>query len=95
VVTQNEHKYVADVETEFGELPPVMCNIGKLNQVFGPGIPDEIRDRIFDPFFTTKDVGKGTGQDLAIATAIVDRHGGTLMLGDGRPTTFVIRLPLD
>jgi signal transduction histidine kinase len=95
VVTQNEHKYVADVETEFGELPPVMCNIGKLNQVFGPGIPDEIRDRIFDPFFTTKDVDKGTGQGLAIASAIVDRHGGTLMLGDGRPTTFVIRLPLD
>jgi two-component system, NtrC family, sensor kinase len=72
-----------------------MCNIGKLNEVFGPGIPDEIRDRIFDPFFTTKDVGKGTGQGLAIASAIVDRHGGTLMLGDGRPTTFVIRLPLD
>ena len=38
---------------------------------------------------------KGTGQGLAIASAIVDRHGGTLMLGDGRPTTFVIRLPLD
>jgi signal transduction histidine kinase len=40
------------------------------------------------------DVGKGTGQGLAIASAIVDRHGGTLTLEDGRPTTFVIRLPL-
>ncbi|MEO7733965.1 MAG: ATP-binding protein, partial [Kofleriaceae bacterium] len=45
----------------------------------GTGIPAEIRDRIFDPFFTTKDVGKGTGQGLSHARAvIVDRHQGTL-----------------
>ena len=30
------------------------------------GIPDAIRTRIFEPFFTTKEVGKGTGQGLAI-----------------------------
>ena len=33
----------------------------------GKGIPVEVRSRIFDPFFTTKEVGKGTGQGLAIA----------------------------
>src|SRR5262249_28914759 len=33
----------------------------------GHGIPDAIRERIFEPFFTTKDVGRGTGQGLAIA----------------------------
>ncbi len=33
-VARNELKYVADVETEFGELPLVICNVGDLNQVF-------------------------------------------------------------
>ena len=33
-VARNELKYVADVETEFGDLPLVVCNIGDLNQVF-------------------------------------------------------------
>ena len=45
----------------------------------GKGIPVEVRSRIFDPFFTTKEVGKGTGQGLAIArSVVVDKHGGTL-----------------
>jgi len=63
----------------------------------GNGIPDEIRERIFDPFFTTKEVGKGTGQGLAIAHAIVHRHGGSIeyetRVGEG--TTFRVRLPLE
>jgi signal transduction histidine kinase len=64
----------------------------------GKGIPVEVRGRIFDPFFTTKEVGKGTGQGLAIArSVIVDKHGGTLHfeteLGVG--TTFFIRLPIN
>ena len=33
----------------------------------GSGIPAHIAERIFDPFFTTKEVGRGTGQGLAIA----------------------------
>jgi signal transduction histidine kinase len=138
VVAQNEYKYVADVETDFGELEPVVCNISELNQVFlnliinaahaigehtpaasdergrirvrtarengaaiveisdtGPGIPNEIRERIFDPFFTTKEVGRGTGQGLAIARAIVDKHGGSLthQPAPGRGTRFVVSLP--
>ena len=63
----------------------------------GSGIPEEIRDRIFDPFFTTKEVGKGTGQGLAIARSIVvDKHGGTIDVQSemGQGTTFVIRLPI-
>jgi signal transduction histidine kinase len=63
----------------------------------GAGIPVEIQQRIFDPFFTTKEVGRGTGQGLAIARAIVvDRHGGSLSFDSvaGRGTTFVIRIPI-
>jgi PAS domain S-box-containing protein len=33
-VARNELKYVADVETELGDLPLVVCNIGEVNQVF-------------------------------------------------------------
>jgi signal transduction histidine kinase len=63
----------------------------------GKGIPVEARARIFDPFFTTKEVGKGTGQGLAIArSVIVDKHGGTLTFETeiGKGTTFFIRLPI-
>ncbi|MCL6503658.1 MAG: PAS domain S-box protein [Pirellulales bacterium] len=63
----------------------------------GCGIPPEIRDRVFDPFFTTKEVGKGTGQGLAIArNVVVDKHGGSISFESevGRGTTFVVRLPL-
>lgn len=138
-VARNELKYVADVETEFGDLPPVVCNIGDLNQVFlnllvnaahaigekvdktgtkgkirvrtareestalvtisdtGCGIPEANRARVFDPFFTTKEVGRGTGQGLAIArSVVVERHKGTLTFESevGKGTTFYIRLPL-
>lgn len=63
----------------------------------GSGIPEDIRSRIFDPFFTTKEVGKGTGQGLAIShSVIVDKHGGTISFDTeiGKGTTFVLRLPL-
>jgi two-component system NtrC family sensor kinase len=64
----------------------------------GPGIPEAIRSRIFDPFFTTKEVGKGTGQGLAIShTAIVEKHGGSIAVEseEGQGTVFIIRLPLE
>jgi signal transduction histidine kinase len=63
----------------------------------GTGIPPAIRSRIFDPFFTTKEVGKGTGQGLAIAHAVVvKKHGGTIECEtkENVGTTFVIRLPI-
>jgi signal transduction histidine kinase len=64
----------------------------------GSGIPESIRTRVFDPFFTTKGVGKGTGQGLAIAHAVVvKKHHGTITFESevGRGTTFIVRLPLD
>ena len=138
IVSRSETKYVADVETDLGALPPVSCYLGDLNQVFlnlfvnaahamgdvmkvtgqkgrmiiktwqdgdcvvvtvsdtGTGIPEGVRGKIFDPFFTTKEVGKGSGQGLALAHAIVvEKHGGTLTFETamGQGTTFCVRLP--
>ncbi|MFC4308937.1 sensor histidine kinase [Steroidobacter flavus] len=33
-VARNEYRYAAAVQTELGPLPPVVCNVGELNQVF-------------------------------------------------------------
>jgi two-component system, NtrC family, sensor kinase len=62
----------------------------------GVGIPEDIRERVFEPFFTTKEVGKGTGQGLAIAHKVVKGHGGTIACAStvGRGTTFTIKLPI-
>jgi PAS domain S-box-containing protein len=63
----------------------------------GSGMPAHVQQRIFEPFFTTKEVGKGTGQGLAIAhNVIVDKHGGTIKVASspGAGTTFSIRLPI-
>lgn len=64
----------------------------------GTGVPEFARPKLFDPFFTTKQVGRGTGQGLALAhDVIVHRHGGRIEfeteLGVG--TTFRIHLPLE
>jgi len=140
MIASSEYKYVAEIETALGTVPPVNCYAGEVNQVLlnlivnaahaigdvvrdtgsrgririatrqlddvveisiadsGKGIPPEIRSRIFDPFFTTKEVGKGTGQGLAIArNVVVDKHQGTLHFETemGKGTTFYIRLPID
>jgi PAS domain S-box-containing protein len=139
-VARNEWKYVAELETDFGALPPVVCHINQINQAVlnivinachaladkyrgsdqkglirvstrsepgwatiairdtGGGIPLEIRARVFDPFFTTKEVGRGTGQGLAIAwSSVTKTHGGELTFESsiGQGTEFFIRLPVD
>jgi signal transduction histidine kinase len=63
----------------------------------GCGIPHAVRDRIFDPFFTTREVGRGSGQGLAIAhSVVVDKHGGSLTFDStvGKGSVFTIRLPI-
>ncbi len=92
-------------------LPPASADRGKIvvsTRAAGPnvevrvtdngtGIPEAARARVFEPFFTTKEVGKGTGQGLAIAySVVVDKHGGSIGFETevGRGTTFIVTLPL-
>jgi two-component system NtrC family sensor kinase len=61
----------------------------------GAGIPPDVQDRMYEPFFTTKDVGRGSGQGLAIARTIVEQHAGALECASapGAGTCFTITLP--
>ncbi len=62
----------------------------------GCGIKPDHLTRVFDPFFTTKDVGKGTGQGLAIShDIVVNKHRGAILVDSapGHGATFTIRLP--
>jgi PAS domain S-box-containing protein len=138
-MARNEYKAVAEVETHFGDIPPVHCHAGDINQVVlnlllnaahaieetvegtskkgritvrtraiggfveisiadtGDGIPEAVRGRIFEPFVTTKEVGRGTGQGLALSRGlVVEKLKGSLHFETetGKGTTFFIRLPV-
>jgi signal transduction histidine kinase len=138
-IAVNEYKYVADLTTDFGTLPHVLCFASDISRVVmnlvinaahavadavkgqpgrgrihvstrldgdrvllsvsdsGSGIPEPIRERVFEPFFTTKEVGRGTGQGLAIARSVIaGKHRGEIWFETvvGQGTTFFVRLPL-
>jgi signal transduction histidine kinase len=59
----------------------------------GCGIPTEELARVFQPLFSTK--VRGTGLGLAVASGVIERHGGHLRVESrvGEGTTFVIELP--
>jgi len=62
----------------------------------GSGMSESVKKHIFTPFFTTKEVGKGTGQGLAIAYSVVtDKHHGSLSCEseEGIGTSFIIKIP--
>ena len=92
---------LGDARTDRGTITVGTRCAGPWAEIFvrdtGPGMSDEVRARVFDQFFTTKDVGKGTGQGLAIArSVVVDKHGGTIDCESepGRGTTFTVRIPM-
>jgi two-component system OmpR family sensor kinase len=64
----------------------------------GPGLPEAVRDTVFERFArgetSRSSEGGGTGLGMAIARAVVEAHGGTITLGRGAGTTFVVTLPI-
>ena len=63
----------------------------------GCGVAPENLSKLYDPFFTTKEVGRGTGQGLAISHSIlVDKHDGDISVKSevGVGTEFTLRLPI-
>ena len=63
----------------------------------GCGMPPDVQERIFEPFFTTKEVGRGTGQGLALCYRIITQHfHGTIKVAStkGAGTTFAISIPV-
>ena len=63
----------------------------------GSGIPPDALPHLFEPFFTTKEAGHGVGLGLAVATGIIERHGGRITVASevGKETTFTITLPTE
>lgn len=63
----------------------------------GDGMDDRTQARVFEPFFTTKEFGQGTGLGLSTSSAIVESHGGRLLLDSklGRGTTFTLEMPCE
>jgi signal transduction histidine kinase len=63
----------------------------------GRGVPVELVERIFEPFFTTKPPGEGTGLGLSLVAAVVEGHGGSIvvMRSPAGGARFRVRIPLD
>ena len=75
VIARSEYKYVADVETEFGELPPVTCHGGQINQV--------VLNLVVNAAHAIGDQVKGTSNKglITVRTYMEDGHA-VVMIGD-------------
>jgi PAS domain S-box-containing protein len=66
MVSRNEYKYLAQVTTDFGDVPVVICNIGELNQVF--------LNLIVNAAHAIQDSGKNAAEGcIRVATRLVNQ----------------------
>ncbi|BCJ49552.1 hypothetical protein Asp14428_10270 [Actinoplanes sp. NBRC 14428] len=98
IVANNEIKYVADVETDFADLPPVHCHLGDINQVVlnlvvnaahaigaagrGRGTIT-VRTRLEDSQVVIEVADTGTGVPPEIADKLFDPFFTTKEVGTG------------
>jgi signal transduction histidine kinase len=75
VIAHNEYKYVAEIDTQFSDLPPVPCYLGEINQV--------ILNLIVNASHAISDVVKDTGSfgKLTIRTRL-DGDGVEISISD-------------
>ncbi|MEO8214108.1 MAG: substrate-binding domain-containing protein, partial [Myxococcales bacterium] len=87
-IARSEYKYVADVTTSFGVLPPVVCHIGDLNQVFV--------NLLVNAAHAIQDVVKDSGKkgQIRVGTAHVGEHVEVQIAdtGCGIPEAIVDRI---
>lgn len=66
---------------------------------FGPGIPDEQKEKVFDLYYTgesaSADSRRGVGLGLALCRTILTAHNGTITVSDNVPqgAVFTVTLP--
>jgi signal transduction histidine kinase len=83
VIAKNEYKYVAEIDAQLGELPPVSCHLGEINQV--------ILNLLVNASHAIADVVKGT-ENLGKITVCTRLDGDEVELsiadtGTGIPET--------
>jgi two-component system sensor histidine kinase KdpD len=78
------------------ENTPIGLSISVADQ--GPGIPVELQQKIFDKFFRihAESAQSGVGLGLSICRAVIEAHGGKILVSNRHPggSVFQIQLPI-
>jgi PAS domain S-box-containing protein len=75
VIARSEYKYVADVEMQLGELPPITCHGGQINQV--------VLNLVVNAAHAIGDRVKGTHEKGCITVRTYTENGdAVIMIGD-------------
>ncbi|RSU14724.1 hypothetical protein CBF27_01750 [Vagococcus acidifermentans] len=90
-VTNEQISQMTDSDPDSGAAGYAVISV----RDFGPGIPEEIREKIFTPFFTTHTADGGTGLGLFIISSLIKKNNWLIKVDtSSRGTTFSIGIPL-